>query len=306
MKTVSTALQNLLLEYLQGKRNTYYIAELYVFWLNFGLSYNAGFFNNGHILAYTGCDTDLTIGSNIYKHLAIEHDDIMEQRGVETNNTSIKIYYSPDDKIQQLNITWLQALKSGVFDACYVSIDRLYSPTPIRIMMGNISSDYVLKGRFFGRIDVDEAKISSATLTVKAPTELLNTQLPRNEVIPTCINTFCDSMCTLNKQNYSYSVSAQAGSTKVSIATGLSKADGFFNQGSMLCLSGNNIGTTRTIKSYANNVAVPVQPWGESISAGDSFTIYQGCSKTMAGCESYNNLTHFRGFPYLPVQNTLL
>lgn len=138
MKTVSTALQNLLLEYLQGKRNTYYIAELYVFWLNFGLSYNAGFFNNGHILAYTGLDTDLMIGSNVYKHLAIEHDDIMEQRGVETNNTSIKVYYSPDDKIQQLNVTWLQALRSGVFDACYVSIDRLYSPTPLHIMMGNI------------------------------------------------------------------------------------------------------------------------------------------------------------------------
>ena len=133
MKTVAPALQNLLLEYIQGKRNTYYIADLYVFWLNYGLSYNAGFFNNGHILTYTGCDTDLTIGGNIYKHLSIEHDDIMEQRGVETNETNIKIYYSPTDKVQQLNIPWLQALRTGAFDACYVSIDRLFSPVPPRI-----------------------------------------------------------------------------------------------------------------------------------------------------------------------------
>ena len=307
MKTASTALKTLLGEYLTGKRHTYYIAELYTFWLNYGLSYNAGYFNNGKILTYTGHDTDLMVGGNTYQHWSIDHGDIQEKKGVETNDTSITVNYNPYDVVQNLGTTtWFSAVQSGMFDDCYVSIDRLFSPTQFVPMMGNISSDYVLKARFFGRIDVDECKLASCKFTVKDSTELLNTQLPRNEVIPTCVNTFCDGMCTLNKQDYALTVSAQAGSSKAGIWTGCTLPDGYFAQGSMLCLSGNNIGTTRPIKTYVNNFATPTNPWGLSVATGDEFILYRGCAKTMAACSAYGNLTHYRGFPFLPVANTLL
>ena len=85
MKTCSEALRALLMEYIQHKRETYYIAELYTFWLNAGLSYNAGTFNSGRLLLRTGHDTDLSIGGNVYQHWSIDHGDIQEQRGVETS-----------------------------------------------------------------------------------------------------------------------------------------------------------------------------------------------------------------------------
>lgn len=36
-------------------------------------------------------------------------------------------------------------------------------------------------------------------------------------------------------------------------------------------------------------------------SAGDAFTIYPGCDKQQSTCSAkFNNLIHFRGFPYVP------
>jgi uncharacterized phage protein (TIGR02218 family) len=309
MKTCSTALQNLLMQYARKEKTTWYIAELYTFWLNYGLAYNAGTFNSGRILIYTGHDTDLQIGGNIYRHWSIEHGDIEEKRGVETSSTTVTINYNPFDKIQDLNVTWYLALQSGLFDNCYLSLDRLYSPIPWAYQMPNMSSDYVLKDRFFGKLDVSTdngVKMTSCQAKLEAPTKLLNMNLPRNLIASQCLNGFCDSMCGLSKSNYSYTITAQAGSSKTAIVSNLSFADGYFSQGSMLGLTGKNTGVSKTIKTYISNISTPGDPWTFDVAAGDTFTFYRGCAKTIAACEAYGNITHARLFPFLPVVSTLI
>lgn len=296
MKKVSTALQNLLMEYINGTRNTWYIAELYVFWLN-----------SGQTLLYTSHDTNLSIGGNIYQSWAIDHGDINEERGVKVSETEITIYFNPFDKIDALGITWYQALQSGAFDNCYLSIDRLYSPDPWQYIMPNISSDYVLKGRFVGRTDVDELYLTSCTMRVKSALELLNIQLPRNLLAPNCLNTLYDSMCGLNKASYAVNLTAQAGSTKNAIVTGLSQPDGYFSQGTIECLTGANAGTKRTVKTYAGGTATLFLPFLFAVNPGDTFVIYPGCDKTLTTCQNrFNNLSKFRGMPFIPVPETLL
>jgi uncharacterized phage protein (TIGR02218 family) len=306
MKACSEALKALLTEYMQGKRKTWYIAELYTFWLKMDLSYNSGYFNSGAILLRTGHDVDLTVGGNKYLHIPIQHEDINEKTGIETTNTELTINYNPNDVIPELNTTWFKALQGGTFDGAYVSIDRLYSPIPWQYDMPNLSTDYVLKARFFGRIDVDEVKLTQATLTVKSPTDLLNAQLPRNLIKPSCLNRFCDSMCGLNKADFEHSVVAVAGSSKggVKIADGF--ANGYFTQGTMMCTAGANMGVSRSIKSFADNIAVPAQPFQNAVQEGDTFTFWRGCAKTMVACKAYSNMANFRGFPFLPCQNVLL
>ena len=306
MKQCSEALQNLLMEYMQGKRTTWYIAELYTFWLKMDLSYNSGYFNSGTILLRTGHDVDLTVGGNKYLHMPIQHDDINEKIGVETTNSEITINYTPDDVIPELGNTWIEAIQGGTFDGCYISIDRLYSPVPWQYNMPNISTDYVLKARFFGRADVVEVKLTQARLDLKSPTDLLNAQLPRNLIKPSCLNRFCDSMCGLNKANFANNVTAVAGSSKsgVKIASGF--ADGYFTQGTMMCTAGANVGVSRSIKTFAGNIATPAQSFQNAVQAGDTFTFWRGCAKTMVACQAYNNMDNFRGFPFLPCQNVLL
>lgn len=306
MKRCSEALRKLLLEYVQGDRTTWYIAELYTFWLKMDLSYNSGYFNSGTILLRTGHDVDLTVGGNKYIHMPIQHDDINEKVGVETTNTEITINYTPKDVIRELDTTWIEAIQGGTFDGAYISIDRLYSPIPWQYNMPNISSDYVLKARFFGRADVVDVKLTQARLDLKSPTDLLNAQLPRNLVKPSCLNRFCDSMCGLNKADFASNVTAVAGSSKTSVKIASGFADGYFAQGTMMCTAGANIGVSRSIKTFADNVATPAQPFKNAVKAGDTFTFWRGCAKTMVACQAYNNMANFRGFPFLPCQNVLL
>jgi uncharacterized phage protein (TIGR02218 family) len=309
VKQCSQALNDLLLDYIHGKRTTWYIAELYTFWLKMDLSYNSGYFNSGTILLYTGHDTDLTIGGNKYSHFTIQHGDINEKRGVETTNTDLTINYNPNDKIPELGTTWFNALQGGAFDGAYLSIDRLFSPIPWQYNMPNISSDFVLKGRFFGRCDIQEVKLTQATIDVKSPTDLLNAQLPRNLIKPSCLNRFCDTMCGLNKKDFAYEIVASSDSSKNSIAIfgdNENYPDGFFDQGTMICTYGDNIGVTRSIKTFKDNKAIPAEPFKIQVSEGDRFTFWKGCAKTMTACEAYKNINNFRGFPFLPCKNVLL
>ena len=293
MKIVHSDLQTLLSDYMLGKRRTWYIAELYVFTLA-----------SGQILLYTGHDTTLSVGGNVYEHWSIDHGDITEERGIKVSDTTIEIYFNPFDKITGLGVTWYQALQSGAFDDCVVSIDRLYSPEPWSYVMPNISNNYVLKGRFVGRMDTDELRFTSATLTVKSSLELLNTQLPRNLMYPSCINTFGDTMCGINRESLGTTFTAQSGSTTSSIVS-TSSGSGYYTQGTIKCLTGKNAGVTRTVKTFVSGVAT-CYPFNLSVSAGDTFMIYPGCAKTIAACESFSNVDMFRGMPFLPTPETLL
>jgi hypothetical protein len=298
MKIISTALQNLITQHMTGELTTWYIAELYVFWLN-----------SGRTLLYTGHDTTLSVGGNIYQHWPINHGDITEVRGTEVSTTDISVYFNPFDIITSLGITWISAFKSGAFDNCYLSIDRLYSPIPWQYIMPNISNDYVLKGRFLGRIDVDECKLTSCKVTVKSPMELLTdnqSNFPRNLIITNCINTFGDSMCTINKENLAVTCTAQEGSSQSAIVSGLTQTSGYFTQGKIIGLTGANTGVTRTVKTYASGTLTLANPLLLAVGAGDTFRVYPGCSKTIAACESYNNIANIRDFPFLPVPDTLL
>ena len=213
MKSVSSELKALLTEYMKGTKTTWYILDLYVFWLNK---------EQGSIYRLTDHDTNLTIGNNLYYKWPIEHGNIKEVRGMETSETTITMYYAPTDVIPDTTTTWYDAFTSGMFDNCYLSIDRLFSPVPWQEITGNISSNYVLKGRFMGRLDVSTVTLTKAELTCKSFVELLNVKIPRNLIIPSCINAFCDSYCGLTKSNYLITVTAQSGSSKAQIVTGLS------------------------------------------------------------------------------------
>lgn len=307
MKTCSEALNNLLLDYIHGKRTTWYIADLYTFWLKMDLGYNSGEFESGTLLLRTSHDTDLTVGGNKYIHIPMSHGDIDEKRGTETATMDLNINYTPQDTIPELsNVTWLNALQGGLFDGAYVSLDRLYSPSPWKYDMPNISSDFVLKARFFGRIDVQSVKLTQAQLEVKSPTDLLNTQLPRNLIKPSCLNRFCDKMCGLNKSDFKHTIIADSGSSKTGVVPSEAFDDGFFEQGTMMCVSGKNEGVTRSIKTFTGNKAIPAEPFKLPVNTGDKFYFWQGCAKTMVSCKAYGNMENFRGFPFLPCQNVLL
>ena len=265
-------------------------------------------FRSGAIYLYTGHDTDLTCGGNKYRHIAIQHGDIDESRGTETATMDLTINYNPSDTIDTYDErTWFRALKDGVFDKGFLSLDRLYSPIPWQYNMPDISTDYVLKSRFFGRMDVQSVKIDSASIQVKSPTDMLSRELPRNLIKPSCLNHFGDFMCQANPERYKAEVYALEGSTRTHVIISESYTDGLLDNGTICCISGQNKGQQTSIRNFYNSTVVVYKPFAEEISPGDRFYVMLGCDKTLKTCRDvYGNLEHFRGFPFLPCKNVLL
>ena len=74
-----------------------------------------------------------------------------------------------------------------------------------------------------------------------------------------------------------------------------------YAQGTITFSSGPNTGATANVKNADAGALYLSYPLPNPPSAGDAFTVYQGCDHTQATCQNkFNNLSNFRGFPYVP------
>ena len=90
-----------------------------------------------------------------------------------------------------------------------------------------------------------------------------------------------------------------------------SEATGVFGLGKITFTSGANNGLSMEVKEYINTgaggqltLALPM-PYG--MTAGDTYSLSQGCDKTIATCFSrFNNVVNFRGEPLVPGLDRML
>lgn len=85
---------------------------------------------------------------------------------------------------------------------------------------------------------------------------------------------------------------------------------GFFNNGTITCLEGPNIGISREILSYTYEDdridIVTKRPFPFAFSYfDDQFLVTAGCNRTIEDCKKYGNAINFRGEPYVPGLTTV-
>ena len=154
---------------------------------------------------------------------------------------------------------------------------------------------------FHGRVStVDNVGRTQAQITVASDLVILDYDMPRNIYSPTCVHTLYDSGCGVIRGTYSASGAVGAGSTAALINTGLAAAG--HAQGSILFTSGVNANVRATVKSVAVGASLTLMyPLPSPPAAGDAFTVAFGCDHTRGTCQGrFNNLTNFRGFPFVP------
>jgi uncharacterized phage protein (TIGR02218 family) len=90
------------------------------------------------------------------------------------------------------------------------------------------------------------------------------------------------------------------------LASGLSGfASGWFAEGALAWVSGENAGTKSHVKAHDKNAGADALslwlPAGRSVAAGDAFTVTAGCDKRHETCAAkFSNLINFRGFHLMP------
>lgn len=255
--------------------------------------------SNGQILRHTNADMPVVWDGQTYEahKLIIKRGATRVAVGLDVDSNTLEIAAEPDYRLEGLQ--WSEAALGGALDGARVVIERIFFSdwaTPVGAVV-----------IFSGRVSDVSGSRSAVKVDVKSDIELLNVSSPRNIYQAGCMRTLYDGGCKVNREKFTVNGRVTANSTTgTELACNLTQADGWFNQGVIKFTSGRNAGLSRTVKEHKNGrlsfaLRLPFPP-----QSGDVFKIYPGCDKRQETCgRKFDNIVHFRGFPYIPAADTI-
>lgn len=255
--------------------------------------------SNGQILRHTNADMPVVWDGQTYEahKLIIKRGATRVAVGLDVDSNTLEIAAEPDYRLEGLQ--WSEAALGGALDGARVVIERIFFSdwaTPVGAVV-----------IFSGRVSDVSGSRSAVKVDVKSDIELLNVSSPRNIYQAGCMRTLYDGGCKVNREKFTVNGRVTANSaTGTELACNLTQADGWFNQGVIKFTSGRNAGLSRTVKEHKNGrlsfaLRLPFPP-----QSGDVFKIYPGCDKRQETCgKKFENIVHFRGFPYIPAADTI-
>lgn len=285
MKSASAALISLL-----NSSTQFLMADLYTLTLP-----------SGTVLRYTSADRDMSWGAQVFSASGplIERGTVRVVRGLEVDTLDLRVMAGAGHTLD--GAPFVEAALKGVLDGATLLLERAFLTDWLLPPVGTV----VL---FSGRVSDVSGSRTEVQITVKSDLELLNIRMPRNLYQAPCLHTVYDSGCAANKLNFSrMSTVTGTNGTGQWLQSGLTQEPGWFDQGVLEFLMGANAGVRRTVKSYAYGQFWFALPLPKPPQVGDSFTVFPGCDKTKATCQSkFNNVVRFRGFPFVPTPETAL
>jgi uncharacterized phage protein (TIGR02218 family) len=274
----------------------------------------------GQTLYATDGQWDLTIPAGLsptgagltfyaYQYGAWSRGAITSEAGFRCQSNSMRLTLVPKlgATYPGLGVSLLSAVFNHLFDGAQVWAYTAWMP------LGQYGHVQVVETKFQGRIaktpQLDRLQVQ---FDVADPFFLLNQKVPSRLIQSNCFKSFADSNCGLNPANYTVTFTAKAGSTQTQLTpvTALTQPDGYFTQGVVRCLTGQNAGLSQTVKFYVGGVIAVTVPWFLPVAPGDAFSVIKGCDQTPATCAGtkYANGTaepgdwrmRFGGMPYVP------
>lgn len=259
--------------------------------------------SGGSVLRYTSADFPIEwpAGSGTVYQVGplIKRTTITSSVGVSVDSLSLEL--SADSTVQVNSVPLMAFIAAGSLDGATVQVLRAYRAKRSDPVVGVLE-------QFTGLVlDVSLSR-NTCQLEVASLLTKLDVQVPRNLYQASCSNTLYDTACGLNRAALTVTGTASGTPTRAKIATGKFVAADYFSQGVITFTSGPNQGISRTIKKYDNGTGevTMIAPFPFTPAAGDSYSMYPGCNKTMTTCTNkFNNLIRFRGFPFVPVPETV-
>ena len=192
------------------------------------------------------------------------------------------------------------AVLGGRFDdavARYFQVNwSSLSSGPIRLLRG-----YVVKAEVIG---------SSFKLTIHSEASKYKQEVGRG-ITGYCDADFQDTRCGYSEAADSLTVVAVTNAREFTVNNANSRADDYFNRGTVSFTSGALNGTRPVeILDWADGGgSAQIALWtdlAEAPQVGDTLDVKRGCGKTREDCMAYNNIVNFRGFPDVPGTDQVL
>ena len=284
MKTASTALVTLL-----NGSTQFLMADLFTLTLP-----------SGTVLRYTNADVNITTGGNTYSARGplIKRGKVRTVLGLEVDTLDLTVMADSTHTLD--GVPFVAAALTGALDGATVLLQRAFLTAWDAAPTGAV----VL---FSGRVSDVSGSRTEVRIIIKSDLELLNIKLPRNLYQASCLHTVYDANCAANKAALTVSGSVTGNNgTGQWMQSGLSNASSWFDQGVITFTSGANAGLKRTVKAFASGQFWFALPLPNVPAVGDAFTVFPGCDKTKTTCAAkFNNIARFRGFPFVPVPETI-
>lgn len=252
----------------------------------------------GGTYRYSGGQVAITDENGIFYQLGpkFERSKTKLVIGVQVDELDVKIYPEPTDLIGA--VPWLTAAWTGQLDGATLQVNRLFLSPASGNAYGNSVGSVVL---FAGRISDIDASRTGIDMKCRSHLELLNIQMPRRLWQQSCTHVFGDNMCLFARSTLALDFAAASGST-ATLIQGAPETSAPYLQGTIVGLTGQNAGETRTITGFVPGQSASVKlAFLYTPAMGDEFQLLPGCDHTAVTCNSvFNNLIHFGGFPYVP------
>ena len=232
----------------------------------------------------------------------ITRGPLTQKLGLEVSDLEVTL--GVNQTTQYANVALASFAMAGGFDGARLTVRRFFAAS---------WEDAEVVGEFWplllfaGSVAEVDVSASAVRLSAKSDVDILNRPLPRTVHMAPCTNTLYDTLCTLAAGDFSVSANVASGSTPLVVNTDLSEPDGYFELGMVTFTSGANSGVSRTVVSYSGSQVGVMPRLLVAPAPGDTFDIVPGCDKAMVTCNSkFNNLAHFRGFPFIPTPEATL
>jgi len=125
----------------------------------------------------------------------------------------------------------------------------------------------------------------------------------------TCRADLGDARCTVNLAAFTVTGAITAVTdARIFADSARTEGDDHFQHGLLTWTSGNNAGLSIEVMGYvgASGTFSLFQPMPYDVQVTDTYSVYQGCDKTLAACrDDFNNLANMRAEPYIPNENIL-
>jgi hypothetical protein len=128
--------------------------------------------------------------------------------------------------------------------------------------------------------------------------------------LPSCYAALGDSECGVNLAGYTITGTLESVDTSGLVLTdtaNITAAVNAYAYGLITMTSGESSGYSMDVKSSTVGTLTLQQRLPFGVAAGDTYTLVQGCDKSLATCKNtYNNVINFRGFPHMPGMDQVL
>lgn len=246
---------------------------------------------------WTSADQSVVFDTHTFTALgpAIQRSTWSTKNTTEVPEMEIQLYSTGTDFGAGNNIK--NQIHNGLLDGAYMLLQRAFMP-----MFGDTSLGAVTI--FGGTVGQVEVNALGAKITCTGSNVQLEQNLPRRTYEATCAYTLYDAQCTLDRANFTDSFTV-ASANQIAINWTAAPADpSLYVFGTMTVTSGAGAGQAITVSNASADGLAFGYPLLTVPVPGDTFSVTQGCAKTVARCVAFNNVINYGGFPYIPAQSS--